>query len=365
MKVTKELFGFSKEEAEKILKDLKRYDYGIVERVKREIKKEPPPKLHSLTSLQREANKLYGFSAKRTLAIAQKLYEERKVISYPRTDSQHLAESNKPLVVQILKSLGREDLIPQVPKVGKRVFDDSKLTDHHAIIPLKPPPPNLTPEEKKIYELIKRRFLGVFYPPYRYEVLKIFTKVGDRYLFYTFLKRDLELGWKVLYSKSLETVQFPDLKEGDRVKKVDQKMEKRTTSPPPRYTEGMLLKKMEQLGLGTPATRAQIIETLKERGYVTKKGKVLVPTEKGLELIKNLSDSPVSSPEMTARWERALENIYLKKVGYKGYQHFLEKVKEFTAKEIERLKAKTFEVSQNFKSSRRGVRKRSSRKRKG
>jgi len=363
VKVSKELFGFSKSEAEKIFEDLKRFNFGIVEKLKREIKKEYPPKLYSLTSLQREANKLYGFSAKRTLEIAQKLYEDLKVISYPRTESQYLAESNKPLVVKVLKKLGREDLIPEVFKVGKRVFDDSKLTDHYAIIPLEPPPETLSPQEQRIYNLILRRFLGAFYPPYRYEVLKIYTCVGGKYLFYTYLKRDLELGWKVLYNAKSENVEFPALKEGDKVKKVDQKLEKHKTEPPPRYTEGTLLREMERLGLGTPATRAQIIETLKERGYITKKGKVLIPTEKGFELIKKLSTSLVSSPEMTAQWERALENIHLKGLGYKGYKHFLEKVKEFTAKEVERLKGETFEVSESFSKPKRVFKRKTKRRR--
>jgi len=365
VKVSKELFGFPKEEAQKIFEDLKRFNYGVIEKLQKEIKKEYPPKLHSLTSLQREANKLYGFSAKRTLEIAQKLYEDWKVISYPRTESHYLAESNMPLVVKVLKKLGREDLVSEVPKVGKRVFDDSKLTDHHAIIPLEPPPETLSPQEEKIYNLILRRFLGVFYPPYRYEVLKIYTRVGEKYLFYTYLKRDLELGWKVLYNAKSENIEFPELKEGEKVKKVDQKLEKRKTEPPPRYTEGTLLKEMEKLGLGTPATRAQIIETLKERGYISKKGKVLIPTEKGIELIKKLSTSLVSSPEMTAQWERALENIHLKSLGYIGYKRFLEKVKEFTSKEVERLKNETFEVSESFKKPKRIFKRKKTKRRKG
>ena len=351
-------FGFEdKEEAERVFKELQKYKTGVVKKIERETKKEEPPPLHSLTSLQREANKIFGFSAKRTLEIAQKLYEDYKVISYPRTESRYLAEANRPLVVQILKELEREDLIPQVGKVGKRVFNDEKLTDHHAIIPLKKPL-SLPPQEKKIYDLILKRFLAVFYPPYVYEKLRLFTEVGKKYLFYSEFKKVLSLGWKILYKPEEEKGEFPPLQEGDRVKKLSQKMEKRQTQPPPRFTEGTLLKEMERLGLGTPATRATIIETLKERGYLTKKGKVLVPTQKGRELIQKLSSSKVASPSLTAEWEKKLEEINLKKLGYKGYKNFLESIKDFTAREIEELKGLTFEVKENSQPQKRVYRKR-------
>jgi len=348
MSIPKNAFT-NEQEALKVKSEIERNKFGIVEKVIKRKKVEKPPKLHSLTSLQREANKLYGFPAQKTLSIAQKLYEERKVISYPRTDSQYLAESNKPLVVQILKALGKEDLIPQVEKVGKRVFNDARLTDHHAIIPLKPPTRDLTPEERKIYNLIWRKFVGAFMEDYIYETTSVIIRVG-KYKFGTRGKVDIALGWKALYKEEKqENSKLPLLKEGDKVllKKVEVK--KQFTQPPPRYSEGKLLKVMEKLGLGTPATRAQIIETLKKRGYIAVKGKNIVVSEKAKELIEKLKDLEVSSPEMTARWENALENIHLKKVGYKGYQHFLDKVKEFTAKQVERLKGETFEVSEGFK----------------
>ena len=353
----KELFGFSEEEAKRVFEELKKYRYGVIKRVERKVKKVPPPLLHSLTSLQREANLKFGFSAKKTLDIAQKLYETYKVISYPRTESRYLATSNRPLVEEILKKLNREDLIPQVQKVGKRVFDDSKLTDHHAIIPLEPAQ-NLPPDEAKIYDLILKRFLAVFYPPYVYESIKILTEVGKKYLFLTRLTRTLSPGWKEVYGETSKGKgDIPDLKEGEKVKKVSQKLEKKQTQPPPRYTEGTLLKAMEKLGLGTPATRAAIIETLKQRKYITKKGKVLIPTQKGKELIEKLSPSKVSSPEMTAEWEKKLEEINLKRLGYKGYLRFLEGIKGFTKSEVERFKETTFEVSEEFKNTSKGKRK--------
>jgi len=333
----------------KIYKEIEKLNSGIVMKVEKKRKRELPPLLHSLTTLQREANKLYGFSAQKTLSIAQKLYEHYKVISYPRTDSQHLAESNKPLVKEVLKKLGKEELLPAVDRVGKRVFNDAKLTDHHAIIPLGNPPKNLKDEERKIYYLVWRKFVGAFMPVYEFETTTAFINVGN----YTFVSRgkvDISLGWKALYKeKESKEEKLPPLQKGEEVKKVKTLLEEKKTQPPPRYTEGSLLKLMEKLGLGTPATRAQIIETLKKRGYITIKGKNIVVNEKAKVLIEKLKDLEIASPEMTAKWENALENIYLKRVGYKGYQHFLDKVKEFTAGQVERLKHITFEVSGEFK----------------
>ena len=333
-----------KEEAEKILEEIKKIGVGKVVSVKKKRKSEPPPPLHSLTSLQREANKLFGFSAKKTLDIAQKLYEERKVISYPRTESRYLAESNKQLVKEVLRKLGKGDLIPQVEKVGKRVFNDAKLTDHHAIIPLEPPPKDLSPDEKKIYDLIWRKFVGAFMPPYVYEITKVILRVG-KYHFGAKGKVDISLGWKALYKEKETENLLPPLKEGDIVKLVSGKIEKKQTQPPPRYTEGSLLKVMEKLGLGTPATRAQIIETIKKRGYVIASKKSLIPTEKAKELVKKLEGSNLISPEMTAKWETALENIHKRKVGFKGYKLFIEKTKELVESEIEKLKGVEFVAS--------------------
>jgi DNA topoisomerase-3 len=338
----------TREEALKVLEEIKKIGYGIVEFVSKKRKKENPPPLHSLTSLQREANKLYGFSAQKTLSIAQKLYETHKVISYPRTDSQYLAESNKSLVKEILKKLGKTELISAVDKVGKRVFNNAKLTDHHAIIPLAPPPQNLTPDERKIYDLILRKFVGAFMPPYEYEITTVVIRVG-KYKFGTQGKRDISLGWKSLYKETETENKLPELKRGDKVKLFSAKIEKHQTTPPPRYTEAKILKLMEKLNLGTPATRASILETLKKRGYVfvSKKGKELIPTEKGKELIRKISNSEITSPEMTSKWEQGLENIYRKKVGFKGYQFFIDKIKEFVKTEIDKLKDVEFIVEKD------------------
>lgn len=325
------------EEAKKVLDEIKRIGYGEVISVKKVKKKQPPPPLHSLTSLQREANKELGFSAKKTLDIAQRLYETHKIISYPRTDSQYLANSNKDLVKQILKKLGKEELIPNVDKVGKRVFNDAKLTDHHAIIPLDKPPKNLTKDEKAIYDLIWRKFVGAFMEDYIFEITSVIIQIG-KYKFGVKGKRDIQLGWKSLYKSKETEIKLPPLKKGDKIKLVNGKVEKKFTQPPPKYTEAKLLKVMEKLNLGTPATRSSIIENVIKRKYIVRQGKNLTITEKGKELIEKLKNSQITSPELTAKWESGLDNIYKKKAGYKGYQFFIEKIKEFVKTEIENLK---------------------------
>ncbi|QID33081.1 type IA DNA topoisomerase [Pampinifervens florentissimum] len=335
-------FRLSPEQAKKIVEELSREKTGEVLKVIKLKKSEPPPLLHSLTSLQREANRLYGFSASKTLSIAQSLYE-RGYISYPRTDAQHLAESSRDLVRKILKELGYQELAEKVDKAGKRVFDDSKLTDHYAIIPQKRGD-DLAGDEKKIYELVKRKFIGAFMDSYEYELVKVFTRLG-RYEFYSQGKTDLKLGWKSLYQEKEKETKLPHLREGDRVLKEDLKALTKFTQPPPHYTEATLLKVMEKLGLGTPATRASIIETLKERDYVRLKGKSLISTQKGKELVEKLrqSGSALVDAELTGKWEEELESIYKKKLGYRGYQDFVEKVKKLTLEEIEKLKGKSFE----------------------
>ncbi len=334
-------FRLSKEEAERIVQEVRSEGKGIVVEVKRQKKREKPPLLHSLTSLQREANKLYGFSAQKTLDIAQKLYETHKCLSYPRTDAQHLAESSRDLVKQVLNRLGKKELLPAVEKTGKRVFDDSKLTDHHALIPLAPLPANAKEDEKKIYNLVLRKFLGAFMPDYEYEVTTVITKVGN-HSFLSKGKTDINLGWKALYQKDEKESKLPRLEKGDGVVVKSVSSQQKFTQPPPRYSEATILKKMEKLNLGTPATRSSILESLKSRGYVLVEKKSLVPSEKALELIDKMRESPIASPEMTGEWERELDSIYTKKRGKKGYEDFLANIRGLTQKEIERLKDKEF-----------------------
>jgi len=333
----------SEEKAKEILKELEKESTGEVAGFQEERKKEYAPHLFSLTSLQRRANEKFGWSASKTLAVAQRLYEELKCISYPRTDAQHLSEENKELVKEVLKKLGREDLVENVEKVGKRVFDDSKLTDHHAIIPLDRLPQSADENDRKLYELIKNRFFAVFMPPFEYLSFKVITKLG-KYEFVSYGRKVLALGWRKV--EPLEETQ-PDLsflRKGDRVKKEKVLAQKKFTEPPPAYTEGSLLKEMERLSLGTPATRASIIETLKERGYVFLKGKSLVASEKGKALIKFLEGRKIIQPEMTSEWEKKLESIYTQKKGKKGYEEFLEGIKGFVQEELQLYLSKSIHV---------------------
>jgi len=333
------------ETAFEIAEKLRKEKFGLVINVKKGRKSEKPPLLHSLTSLQREANKLYGYSAEKVLQIAQDLYEA-KLISYPRTDAQHLAESSKELVKKVLKKLGKEELIPAVDKAGKRVFDDSKLTDHFALIPMDgwKEQKNFKKEHKNIYDLIWRKFVGAFMPDYVYESVEVTLKLGD-YYFTAKGKTDIQPGWKSLYRSEKEERALPVLVKGEKVKAVNVKAEKRMTQPPSRYTEGSLLKKMEKLGLGTPATRSSIIETLKKRKYVICKGKSLQPTEKGKELVEKCSGLPIVSVEMTSDWEKALEKIYRENRGAAGYRMFIGGIKAFTKELIEQIKKLKFKAN--------------------
>ncbi|NAZ24124.1 MAG: hypothetical protein GU346_06700 [Thermocrinis sp.] len=333
----------SEEKAKEIVRELEKEGTGVVVTFQEEKKREYAPLLFSLTSLQRAANEKFGWSASKTLAVAQRLYEELKCISYPRTDAQHLAEENKELVKEVLRKLGREDLIENVEKVGKRVFDDSKLTDHHAIIPLDRLPQSADENDRKLYELIKNRFFAVFMPPFEYLSFKVITKLG-KYEFVSYGRKVLSLGWRKV--EPLEETQ-PDLsflRKGDRVKKEKVLSQKKFTEPPPAYTEGSLLKEMEKLSLGTPATRANIIETLKERGYVFLKGKSLIASEKGKALIKFLEGRKIIQPEMTSEWEKKLESIYTQRLGKKGYEEFLEGIKNFVKEELQLYLSKNLHV---------------------
>lgn len=330
----------SPEEGKKILEDLGRVREGVVEWVERRLRREAPPLLHSLTTLQQEASKLYGYSAQRTLDLAQSLYE-KKLVSYPRTESQHLSEKDRDLVREVLRKLGKTELLSRVEKVGKRVFDDSKLTDHFALIPLAPPTQDLSKEERVVYDLVWRRFVGAFMEDYEYEETRVSVRVGG-YTFRCKGRRVVKLGWKELYGGE-ESFLLPSLSKGQVLELRKVKKEDKLTQPPPRYTEGSLIRKMKRLGLGTPATRSSVLEALKRRGYVEVRGKQLLPTGKGVELVKKLLEKnlPIVSPELTAEWERKLREIREKNEKREGYERFVEGIKEFVreqARELEEVK---------------------------
>ena len=331
--------GVSEKRAKEIIKELKKTKFGVVVKVEKKRRREKPPLLHSLTTLQKEASKFFGYSAQKTLQIAQSLYE-KKLISYPRTESQYLSEKDKQLVKDVLKKLGKSELIPNVEKVRKRVFDDSKLTDHFALIPLDKAPENLTKDEKNIYFLIWRKFVGAFMDDYEYEETSVLLKVGE-YEFKTKGKKVINLGWKALYGEEKDKL-LPELREGEKLKLEKIKSERRITKPPSRYTDGSIISKMKKLGIGTPATRSQIVESLISRGYIRRKGKELIPTPKGIELVKKLleKDLKIAKVELTSEWERKLKEIRERKLNFKGYRAFLEEIKKFVkenARELEKI----------------------------
>ncbi len=330
----------ARQKAAEIVGTLGAVPAGTVVDIKQEEKSRAPDLLHSLTSLQREANTTYGFSAQMTLDIVQRLYEEKKAVSYPRTDARHMSPSNRQLARDCLRRMGYAHLTSAVDNVGKRIFDDAKLTDHHALIPLAPLPAGASDGEAKVYDLIFRKFVGAFMPDYRYNQTSLMTDLAG----YKFLSRGvkvLQLGWRELYTGSRNRDAdpvLPPLMKGDtvttrKVWKVDME-----TKPPAVHTEASVLKSMEKLGLGTPATRAAILEKIKSTGYADRQSKALVSTPKGRELISRLR-SGITSPEMTAEWEKKLGEIYSRKKGAAGYRGFLDEIRLFVSHEVVQIKS--------------------------
>lgn len=316
---------------------------GKVQSVTGEEKRELAPQLYDLTSLQRDANRLLGFTADKTLKVAQSLYEKWKLLTYPRTDSRYLPLDMIGRAKQTLQALPQEyqSFVQGIPysadgklPFSKRIFDNEKISDHHALIPTpqKAKLDQLPPDEKKLYDLVARRLIAAFYPAYEYEQVKVITAVNDD-LFKSVGRTVKNPGWKALYSgqdegkKKKDDAQetaLPPLQTGDTrtVQKVSSK--KDATKPPAPHTDASLLAAMENAGrdltdealreqmkgsgLGTPATRAAIIERLISVGYVQRKGRTVNATEKGVQLIEIAPDM-IASPELTGRWELALNDI--------------------------------------------------------
>jgi DNA topoisomerase-3 len=336
---------------------------GTVRKAEKKTASEKPPLLYDLTELQRNANARYGFTAERTLRAAQALYEERKLITYPRTSSRYLSKDMVGGLKKRVEAAGSlPELAPFAEKllgmqklpVGKRIVDDAKVTDHHAIVPTgKKSSGGLPPDEAKVYDLVARRFLAVFFPDARFENTTVVTEAKGE----TFLSKGrvvLEAGWRALYpdgvggKREKEPPVLPPVQVGQewRVAKVGVK--EGETKPPPRYSESALLGAMEtagkfvedeelrqamkESGLGTPATRAAIIERLIKVGYVEREKKVLVPTQKGRALISLLRESPLSSPELTGQWERRLAEM---ERGVQRRPDFMSDIKGFTVSLVE------------------------------
>src|SRR5436305_5801667 len=310
---------------------------GVVSEESKPTTQAAPP-LYDLTSLQREANGRFGFSASRTLQIAQALYERHKVITYPRTDSRALPEDYIETVKQTLKSLAatpygtfagkilKEDWV----KPNKRIFNNAKVSDHFAIIPTSLAPKHLHDDEAKLYEMVMKRFLAVFYPAAEFLVTTRITRVESE-PFKSEGKVMVNAGWMAVYGKEAQTDDTPTLapvEPNETVKTIKIEVEANQTKPPPRFTEATLLSAMEsagklvedeelreamrEKGLGTPATRAQIIEGLIYEKYVLRNLRELQPTPKAFSLItllRGLQIPELSSPELTGDWEFKLRSM--------------------------------------------------------
>ena len=308
--------------------------------------KEGNPRLYDLTSLQVDGNKRFGFGAEQTLNLIQSLYE-KKLVTYPRVDTTYLSEDLHPKIPGILGNLKDykrfTDVLLQkaIPK-SKTIFDDKKITDHHAIIPTGISPLGISFDEQKIYDLICRRFISVFYPECKVSNTTVLGKV-DTLLFKATGKQIISLGWREVYEDLKE--EKVDEAEAKELKKEPKETEEKIlpifvkgesgahtpaihkgkTSPPKYYTEATLLRAMEtagklveneemrelmkENGIGRPSTRANIIETLFKRKYIEKKKKNLIATETGISLIDTIKSDLLKSPELTGQWERKLRLI--------------------------------------------------------
>ncbi len=304
-----------------------------------------PPQLYSLNDLQKDANKKYGYTATETLAIAQKLYES-KYITYPRTDSRHLTVEMAATMPDRLNSLRATEVAPLLIGAtidisnNKRFVDNSKVTDHTAII-ITDQAVDLTAlseNEQKIYWLVAKRTLAIFYPPAQFKKTKITTTVADE-TFTTNAREVIELGWRVVLSQEEDNDnELPaiSLTQGDTAALTAAEIKECETKPPRLLTESDLLTQMEKSNLGTPATRASIIEKLINTGYAMREKKNLIPTAKGLTVIKEIISPTLADVDLTAQWEIKLEEIAQ---GKYTLDAFISEIEGFTKKVISEIRA--------------------------
>jgi DNA topoisomerase-3 len=350
---------------------------GEITKLDRTERKERPPLLYDLTSLQREANTRYGFSARRTLAAAQRCYEEHKALTYPRTSSRYLTSDMVSEIKPTAQKVGRFeeyakaaryvsglDLLP----LGRVVADD-KVGDHHAIIPTNAEHrlDKMSGDDRRIYDLVVRRFLAVFHPDAVFENTRVETTV-ERHVFRTRGKVLLVPGWRGVYGELPEgegaqdddegrDQQLPKLDRGEAVDTREVASAEKETKPPRRYSDASLLGAMEtagklvdddelreamkESGIGTPATRAAIIERLIDVGYVERDGRSLVATEKGLNVIRLLDAHPLTSPALTGEWEHRLARI---EHGEEQRAQFMDDIARFAGATVGELDAKLKDV---------------------
>ncbi|MEH0154320.1 DNA topoisomerase 3 [Limibacter armeniacum] len=368
-----------KEKAEELVRSLENQPFTITSFTKKK-GKETPPKLFDLTSLQVTCNKKFGFSADQTLKLAQSLYE-KKVLTYPRVDTTHLPNDVFPQVPAILKTLHKfadqvQPLLGKPIKKSKKVFDDKKVTDHHAIIPTKVAAKGLAHNEQVVYDLVALRFIAAFYPDCIVSKTEVLGDVKG-IEFKVTGKQILDPGWRVLFQKEEEAAKrareqrkkrgeedddddnkgqedqeqvLPEFKKGESGPHEPQLQEK-VTSPPKLYTEATLLRAMEtagkqvedeelrdlmkENGIGRPSTRAAIIETLFRRKYIRKERKNLVPTQTGTELVDTIQNEMLKSAELTGVWEKKLREI---EDGTYQVANFMNEMKEMVTEVVQTVK---------------------------
>jgi DNA topoisomerase-3 len=350
---------------------------GEITKLEKSTKKERAPLLYDLTSLQRDANTRFGFSARRTLAAAQRLYEEHKALTYPRTNSRFLtgdmAGEIKPTAALVGKQREYARAAAYVTGLDTlplgRVVNDAKVTDHHAIIPTKAEHnvDKMSDDDKRVYDMVVRRFLAVFHPDAVFENTRLETTVAS-HVFRTRGRVLVVPGWRGVYGEGFEdrsgadddegTDQtLPKLAQGEDVRTLEVASEEKETKPPRRYSDASLLAAMETAGklvdddelreamkdsgIGTPATRAAIIERLIDVGYIERDGRSLVCTEKGLNVIRLLDGHALTSPGLTGDWEHRLGRI---EHGEETRERFMKDIAEFARGTVTELDAKLKEV---------------------
>lgn len=338
-----------------------------VQDIQVESKKDWAPQLYDLTSLQREANKKLGFTADKTLKVAQELYEKWKAITYPRTDSRYLPLDMMGRTKLTLQKLPAsfQPHVQHIPwkedgklPFSKRIFDNAKVSDHHAIIPTPQTAPldKLPPDAAKLFDMIARRTIAAFYPPHEYDQTKIIT-LCQGHSFRSSGKTVRLNGWKDVYPKDeKEEDQLPLLQIGDESNVEKTTVKKESTKPPAPHTDASLLAAMEHAGkeledeqlreqmkgsgLGTPATRAAIIERLIQVGYAARKGRAIQATEKGVALIA-IAPPEIASPETTGKWELALEQIARNQRDTQRFMQGIRNLSEFLIQYARETKTET------------------------
>ncbi|MCM3715406.1 DNA topoisomerase III [Alkalihalobacillus oceani] len=367
---TKEQRIFDRAKAEKLEQKLKNAN-GVITAVDTVKKKTPPPQLYDLTELQREANSRYGFSAKETLSILQRLYEQHKAVTYPRTDSRYLSSDLVGTLPERIKACDVQPFRKVVVLLKGRSFDqrlacinDKQVSDHHAIIPTEqaPAPAALSEKETKLYRLVVCRFLAALFPAMEYEQTTVSAEIAGEQLIAKG-KRTLSPGWKEVYaedgSRTEEDVDLPRLQKGEQLRLAKVELKHGETKPPARLTEATLLTAMEKPmaflskeekeladtlgktgGIGTVATRADIIEKLLQTQLMEKRGKELFLTGKGKQLL-DLVPEDLQSPALTAEWELKLEKIAK---GELSKSQFVEEMKQYAGSIVKSIKQsdKTF-----------------------